>query len=129
MLMFFLALALAAPTAFSEIHQRDISCVATFAILADEQRRGVALDTAIPDVREDGKKWTVIVGERVMQETGQPRELVGVAMTEAAKAEQGRAAQQADPAAFMQGRISACLPLMRADLLANQPLPKPVKAQ
>lgn len=127
--MFILALAFATPTAFSEIHQRDISCVATFAILADEQRRGLAIDAAIPDVREDGKEWTVIVGERVMQETGQPRELVGVAMTEAAKAEQNRAALEPDPAAFVKRRVATCLPLMRADLLVNQPLPKPVRAQ
>ena len=88
--MLIFALALAAPTPLTQTHQRDISCVVEIAVLADGQKRGVAGGA---DVQASGKRWAAVVGERVMLETGQPRELVSFAMIEAAKA---RAARNAD---------------------------------
>jgi hypothetical protein len=119
--MLSLALALAAPIALTEIHQRDIACVVEIAVIADGQKRGAASGT---DVQASGKRWAGIVGERIMAETGQPRELVSFAMTEAAKA---RAARNdiGDP--------SPCINQMTAELAvvdaANAPLPKPLKSQ
>ncbi len=86
--MLIFALALAAPTPLTETHQRDIGCVATLAILAHEQKSGGWTDH--PDMAEPGKHWAAIVGQRVVRESGQPRELVALAMAEAAKAQLAR---------------------------------------
>jgi hypothetical protein len=131
MLIFALAMTVAAP--LNETHMRDIACVAVLGIVADEQRRGVQLSNPLPDVQQTGRRWTGIVGERVMAETGQPRELVAVAITEAVRAEQNRAGANKDPASAVRSRLEECLPLMQAQLAeadaAGAPLPKPVKAQ
>ena len=116
MLMF--ALALAAPMPFTEIHQRDIACVVEIAVLADEQKRGVMRG---PDVQANGKRWAGLVGARIVEETGQPREVVAFAMTEAAKA---RAGNSVAPDSL------ACRQQMNAEIAiadaANAPLPKPL---
>jgi hypothetical protein len=120
--MLILALAIAAPVPLTETHQRDISCVVEIAVLAEAQRRG---DASGSDIQTSGRRWAGIVGDRIMFETGQPRELIAVAMTEAAKARAGR---QSDAA-----QISACTRQMTAELAisdaTNAPLPKPVKAR
>lgn len=128
--MLILAIALAATsTPLSEKHQRDIGCVATIAILAGEQQRGVEAARSFGDVRQAGKDWMPIVGERVMRETGQPRELIGVAMVEAAKARGHRVADGRSAS-----EVKACMDLMYVDLAkavldgaTNARLPKPVK--
>lgn len=116
------ALMLAAPTPLTESHQRDISCVVEIAVLANAQKRGV---TGGPDVQANGRRWAGIVGDRIMAETGQPRELVAVAMTEAARARAGRTTDDL--------AIAACARQMNSELTiadaASSPLPKPVKAQ
>ena len=120
--MLIFALAFATPTALTEAHQRDISCVVEIAVLADAQKRGVAGGA---DVQASGRRWAGIVGDRIMFETGQPRELVAVAMNEAAKAWAARAKDGAT--------VAACTRQMNSELAmadaAGQPLPKPVKAQ
>lgn len=124
MLIFALALAAAqtiAPTPFTETHQSDINCVVEIAIMADEQRRGAPHDA---DLAANGKRWAGLVGARITQETGQPRELVAVAMLEAAKARAGQIAVNDK---------SLCVRQMKAELVAaaaaDAPLPKPVKPQ
>lgn len=131
--MLIFALALAVPTPLTEIHQRDIGCVAALGLVADEQRRGVQGNVDFPDVRETGKRWTAIVGQRIMAETGQPRELVAFAITEAVKAEQDHVLAAPDAGRTLKARLDVCVSLMQAQLAevdaANLPLPKPVKAQ
>lgn len=119
--MLIFALILATPTALTDVHQRDISCVVEIAVLADMQKRGASGGT---DVQVDGKRWAGIVGDRIMFETGQPREIVAIAMTEAAEARSSRAS---DP-----GAVTACTRQMQAELAAadtaEAPLPKPLKS-
>jgi hypothetical protein len=122
--MIFLAMALAAntpPSPLTDAHQGDIACVAVLATLAEKQRLGSA-PVGAPDVRQSGKRWAGIVGGRITAQSGQPRELVAVAMAEAAKAEFQR---PSDPA-----RINSCAVQMKAELasadLIDKPLPKPV---
>jgi hypothetical protein len=116
--MIFIALMLAAPTAFTQSHQRDIACVVEIAVLADGQKRGVA---GGPDVQASGKRWAGIVGARIMAETGQPRELVSFAMTEAARARARHGSA---------GDVSTCIMRMDGELAladaADAPLPKPL---
>jgi hypothetical protein len=117
--MFIFALALAAPTALTDAHQRDIFCVVEIAVLADEQRRGEPHDASLP---AEGKRWAGIVGARIVQETGQPREVVAVAMMEAAKARVGQ---------IMVNDKSSCIRQMKSELViadaSDAPLPKPVR--
>ena len=118
--MLIFALAIASSTPFTETHQRDILCVVELAVVANEQRRGV---TQGADVQADGKRWAGLVGTRIVQESGQPRELVAFAMNEAAKARAGRVVAN--------DASSACIRQMKAELATadavNSPLPKPVK--
>lgn len=118
--MLIFALALATPTALTDAHQRDIACVVEIAVLANAQKRGIAAGS---DVQAKGRRWAGIVGDRIMFETGQPRELVAVAMTEVAQARASRAADDA--------RVAACAKQMTEELAiadaADMPLPKPVK--
>lgn len=117
--MLIFAFAFAVPIPLTETHQRDISCVVEIAVLAEAQKRGSASGA---DVQVSGRRWAGIVGDRIMSETGQPRELVAVAMTETARA---RAGGQTDPA-----QISACTKQMITELAmaeaAAAPLPKPI---
>lgn len=122
MLIFALALAAAqtgAPTSLTDAHQRDIRCVVEVAIMADEQKRGAPHEA---DLAANGKLWAGLVGARITQETGQPRELVAVAMLEAAKARAGQ---------ITVNDKSSCIMQMKAELAiadaADAPLPKPVK--
>lgn len=118
--MLIFALALATPTALTDAHQRDISCVVEIAVLANAQKRGLAAGS---DVQAKGRRWAGIVGDRIMFETGQPRELVAVAMTEAAQARAARTTHD--------DIVARCSKQMNAELAiadaADAPLPKPMK--
>lgn len=116
MLIFALALAAQTPTPLSDIHQRDIACVAVMALIADDQKRKAEGYDNYPDVQQTGKEWAGIVGERVMEQTGLPQEVVGFAMTEAAKREQDRVATADEPRSVAMNRFLECKPLMDADL-------------
>ena len=124
MILFALALAAPTPTALTESQQGDIACVVTLATLAEKQRLGTAPREAA-DVQQTGKRWAGIVGNRITTQSGQPRELVAVAMAEAAKSEFARPSDLA--------QINKCTQQMAgelasADMLSN-PLPKPVKSK
>ncbi len=110
---------------FTAEQQRDVACVAVLAIASAAQKNGDEALGLPADLALNGKRWTVMVGERVMEQSGAPKELVAIAMTEAAKAEQAAAQSVSDPKGMIKERVGSCLPLMQADLLANVPLPKP----
>ena len=117
------------PVIFTAEQQRDITCVAVLAMASAAQKRGDNMLELPADLPLNGKRWTAIVGQRVMEQSGAPKELVAIAMTEAAKAEQAALQSATDPKGLAKERINACLPLMQADLLANAPLPKPQSAK
>jgi hypothetical protein len=96
------------PTPLTELHQRDIGCVAVIGIIAHEQREGTAALNDFPDVRETGKRWAGIVGDTVTFETGQPREVVAFAIQQAVQAEQAKAGKAAVPAAYVKERFAEC---------------------
>jgi hypothetical protein len=128
MLIFTLALNAAAPTPLTDIHQRDIGCVAVIGIIAHEQREGKAAITEYPDVRETGKRWAGIVGDRIMAQSGQPREVVGFAIQQAVQAEQAEAGKVTDPAAQAKSRFADCKAIMDAQLAAEARIDEPVGA-
>lgn len=126
MLIFALALAATEPTPLTDMHQRDIGCVAAIGIIAHEQREGKAALNDYPDVRETGKRWAGIVGDRVMAQSGQPREVVGFAIQTAVGAEQANAAKASDPAAHVKSRFGECKAIMDAQLAAEARADEPV---
>jgi hypothetical protein len=111
-----LALAANLPKPLTEIQNREIGCVAVLAILAEDQRRSARGSADYPDVQADGRRWAGIIGDRITFESGQPKEVIGFAMREAAKAEQARIIGVGDPRSKFDRRMLECLPLMRADL-------------
>ena len=100
------------PKPLTQVQSADIGCVAAIAILADEQRRGAGGAKRFTDVQADGRKWTGIVGDRIMFESGQPREVIAYAFREAAKSE--RRVLRTAPAATK--RTSDCIIQMKAEL-------------
>ena len=114
--IFALMLAPNPPLPLSDAQMRDIGCVAAIGIIAHEQRSGQGASQSYPEMRESGKRWAGIVGDRVMEESGQPREVVAFAIKQAVEAEQGQAMKAADPAAYVQTRIGQCKPIMDAQL-------------
>lgn len=124
MIIFALMLATPTPTALTDTQQQDIACVAIIATTAEKQRMRVAAPE-LPDVRQSGKVWAGIVGSRITQESGQPRELIAVAMTEAAKAEFQRPSETA--------AIQKCFMQMSVEVAnaaaQDLPLPKPVTSK
>ncbi|WP_411291722.1 hypothetical protein [Sphingorhabdus sp.] len=124
MILFAIMFAATTPSALTDTQQGDIACVVVLATLAEKQRLGTAPREAA-DVQQSGKRWAGIVGSRITAQSGQPRELVAVAMAEAAKSEFARPSDLA--------RINTCTQQMAAelataDMMAN-PLPKPVKSK
>ena len=89
--IFALMLAPNPPLPLSDTQMRDIGCVAAIGIIAHEQRSGQGASQSYPDMRESGKRWAGIVGDRVMEESGQPREVVAFAIKQAVEAEQEQA--------------------------------------
>lgn len=112
----------------TEVQKRDIGCVALLGLVADLQRGGAPYALDYPDVRETGKRWAGIVGQRVMDESGQPRELVAMAIRQSVTDWQDEMARTADPR-WLAPRIEQCHRRMGDDLAVDQPLPKPETAQ
>lgn len=107
------------PVPLNEVQMRDIACVATMALAVGER----------PDLAKQAKHWSGIVGQRVMDESGQPRELVATAMIESANAQ----ARLAEGVEARNHRVAACQAIMQAELAAidaaSAPFPKPVNSK
>lgn len=111
-----LVLATNPPIPLSEEQMRDIGCVATIALAVAER----------PELAQPGKRWSGVVGQRVMDKNRQPREVVALAMTEAAKAQ----SVLQESAETRNDRIAQCRAIMYGELAAidaaSTPLPQPV---
>lgn len=119
--IFALMLAPNPPVPINEAQMRDIGCVATIGIVAHEQRTGQELPETFPDMRESGKRWAGMVGARIMEESGQPREVVAFAIKQAVETEQAKVIEMndaKDPMEYVRGRVTLCKALMDAQLAA-----------
>ncbi len=112
----------AGPLPLSESQQRDLSCVATLAIVASEQERGVASALDYPLLTERGAIYAGLVGQRIMDDNGRSREQVREDMLAAVAAQQASGQEAADPDAVVAAQMDICLPLLDA---AVPPKPKP----
>ena len=87
----------------------QLRCAAMFAIIADEQRRGIADALAFPPLAERGREYFVRTGAQLMD----AHELSREQMDELARAEvqslQAQSMQAADPGAFVKQVMEPCL--------------------
>lgn len=109
-----LALAAALPT---PAQTQDIRCVAALAIVANEQKRGVAWSD-VDDVQDDGADFAALVGEDVMKTTGATREDVRTQMLAAVAAIQ-------KAKSLPREEVNACIATMKARLPATPVLALP----
>jgi hypothetical protein len=114
--IFALMLAPNPPVPISDVQMKDIGCVAVIGIAASEQRSNQGAFAKYPNVREDGKRWAGIVGDRIMEATGQPREVVALAIQTAVKAEQDKAGASEEPSTGFLERLTTCVGAMNANL-------------
>ncbi len=115
-----------APSALTATHQRDLSCVAAFAIVASEQERGIESALDYPLLTERGRVYAGQIGERVMAETGQTREQVRDAILAAVADHQAKVAKVAEPDQVVTAEMEKCLPLLNSEVA---PKPKPTLNQ
>ncbi|GAB5483267.1 MAG: hypothetical protein Pars92KO_30240 [Parasphingorhabdus sp.] len=113
-------------TALAEIHKRDLSCVAAFAIVASEQERGIESALSYPLLTERGRVYAGQVGERVMVETGQSREQVRDAILAAVADQQAKVKNVGEPQEVVAEEMGKCLPLLDTEIPAK---PKPTLNQ
>ncbi len=73
------------PTPLTDEHISDIGCVAILGLVADQQKRGVAGFDRFGEFAELGSVFAADVGERIIKETSQSREVVAIAMQESAR--------------------------------------------
>ena len=114
--IFALVLAPNPPVPINELQMHDIGCVAVIGVAAHEQRSKQGALSNYPNLGEDGKRWAGIVGDRVMAATGQPREVVALAIQMAVKAEQDKAGAADEPSTGFQERLTECVGAMNANL-------------
>ena len=114
--IFALILAPNPPVSINELQMKDIGCVAVIGLAAHEQRSKQGALSNYPNLGADGKRWAGIVGDRVMQATGQPREVVALAIQMAVKAEQDKASATEEPSTGFQERLTKCVGAMNANL-------------
>jgi len=104
--LFTLALAPNPPVPLSEIQMQDIRCVAVIGIAASEQRTKNGVFTEYPAMSDD----------RVMEETGQPREVVALAIQTSVEAEEEMSATAEEGNTGFRERLTACVGKMNASL-------------
>jgi len=115
------------PQPLTETHMRDIGCIATLGLVASDQRKGMAPSLRFPNVMERGATYARIIGERIVAETGQRKEIIGLAIGQAVEDQQERAiaadASGGDAKALFARLMSKCLPLLDAEVPEKAPTP------
>jgi hypothetical protein len=92
----------------------QLRCSAAFAIVADEQKRGVASARAYPPLGERGREYFARTGARLMDDLKIPREQVEASMRTEAAALQKEASQAPDRAAYIDSLMRPCLSALEA---------------
>ena len=118
----------AAPASvLTEVQQRDIDCVATFGLIAFQQSQEAEGAERLRSMAEPGKVYAGLVGSRVMEETGLPREIIAAAIAESARAQANAGMADGNVIRFLTTRYAHCEPLLDAEIAAgaDAPLPEP----
>ncbi len=98
------------PKPFTQAHSEAIGCVAMIALVADQQKKGVAGFSQYGDLNETGPLFAANVGEKVLKETAQTREVIAFAIQESARDQLPLLTAQRS--ADLSMRMETCLPLL-----------------
>src|SRR5690606_28318022 len=91
-----------------------LRCSAAFAIVADEQQRGLASARAYPPLAERGREYFVRAGARLMDELGLSREQLQARLRGEVEALRSAATEAGDSAAYLDGVMQPCLAALEA---------------
>ena len=91
-----------------------LRCSAAFAIVADEQQRGLASARAYPPLAERGREYFVRAGARLMDELGLSREQLQARLQAEVRAIQLGSTEADDPAVYLDGLMQPCLAALEA---------------
>ncbi|MBO9519174.1 MAG: hypothetical protein J7493_14005 [Porphyrobacter sp.] len=94
--------------------QMMVRCSAAFAIVAGDQARSVPSANAYPPMAQRGREFFVRSNARLMDELHLTREQVQGMMNAEAKTLQTRAAEAANPAAYLDSVMKPCLSVLEA---------------
>lgn len=98
------------PTPLTDAHSEAIGCVAVIALVADQQKKGAQGFSSYGDLNDKGPIFAANVGEQVLKETAQPRELIAFAIQESAREQ--LSLLEPDRSNDLSTRMEACLPLL-----------------
>ncbi len=98
------------PKPLSAAHSEAIGCVAMIALVADQQKQGALGFAQYGDLNDKGPLFAANVGERVLKETAQTREVIAFAIQESAREQLPLlTAERSDD---LSKRMETCLPLL-----------------
>lgn len=109
------------PQPLNDSHMRDIGCVAMIALVADQQRKGINGFDRYDDLSESGAIFAANVGQRVTDESGQSRDIIGVAIQELAREQLPLLSP--DRSEDLDKRMQSCLPILEAQSAPADPEP------
>lgn len=98
------------PKPFTQAHSEAIGCVAVIALVADQQNKGAGGFSQYGDLNEKGPVFAANVGEKVLKETAQTREVIAFAIQESAREQ--LSLLSSDRSADLSLRMETCLPLL-----------------
>lgn len=102
--------AVVAPRPLTLAENGEIACIGAIATIVAEEKDLPGRARIIAE----GQQWAGIAGSRIVEQSGQPRELVAAAMQSAAVAERERLSSLTDRDAQIARRLEICTPMMRA---------------
>jgi hypothetical protein len=102
------------PPRFTLEQRMLLRCSAAFAIVAEEQQRGVAAAAAYPPLRERGREYFVRASVRLMDDLALSRAQVEASLRAEVEALQKATSEATDPAAYLGSVMQPCLSALEA---------------
>ena len=103
----------------TSIEQRDLSCVATFAVIASRQEQGDEIALVYPLLTERGQTYAGLVGERVVRRSGQTLAQVREQILNSVEALQKSNQNQSVSDGTIAEKMEQCLPLLDLEIPAK----------
>ncbi len=100
------------PKPFTQAHSQAIGCVAIIALVADQQKKGMKGFSHYGGLHEKGPIFAANVGEQVLKETAQTREVIAFAIQESAREQ--LPLLSSERSADLSKRMAICLPLLES---------------
>lgn len=107
-------------TPLTQTHRRNMRCAPLFALVSSAQAKSEAYAAFYPPLTFRGRAYFADVGQRIVDETGQPKESVQQEFVAVAWAVQDVIQAAAAPGKAVVSDMTACLPLLDAADAARQ---------